>query len=110
MARDIYANVSAQALTSSRVWWDSDGTLLIKHQQDVDPILELNKRQANDYEPRRNALGLRHIARIPNVVVMQLQRDGIMDHKGQIADERRLWRFLSDPENRHLRVDNGRRL
>jgi hypothetical protein len=111
MARDLYTSVSATALTQSRLWRDDEtGVPVIKHAQNVTPILEANRRQANDYVPRANRLGLRHIARIPNVVVVQLQQRGMLDFKGRIADERALWRFLSDPDNRALRVDNGRRL
>lgn len=111
MARDLYNSVSATALTQSRVWRDDEtGGLVIKHEQNVVPILEANRAQANDYVPNRNPMGLRHIARIPNVVVLQLQQQGLLDYKGRVADERKLWRFLSDPDNRYLRVDSGRRL
>lgn len=111
MARALYENVSWGALTHTTVWRDSETNVpLIRHSQNVDPILEANKRQANDYEPRSLEMGLRHVARLPAVVVLQLQQAGILDWQGRPGDERRLKRFLSDPENRWLRVDNGRRL
>lgn len=111
MARDLYNSVSATALTQSRVWLDNEtGSPIIKHAQNVTPILEANRREANDYVPNRNPMGLRHVARIPNVVVLQLQQAGLLDYRGRVADERALWRFLSDPDNRALRVDSGGRL
>jgi hypothetical protein len=111
MAETLYDSVSPAALTRSTVWRDAEtGVPVIRHAQNVDPILDANKRQASDYVPNRNPMGLRHIARIPNVVVLQLQQRGLLDHKGRPADERALLRFLSDPENAFLRVDNGRRL
>ena len=111
MANDLYNSVSAQALTRCTVFRDSEtGVPIIKHAQNVVPILDQNKRDANAFEPGPRPMGLRHIARLPNVVVLQLQRQGLLDYKGEPADERKLKRFLSDPENRFLRVDNGARL
>lgn len=111
MSRALYDRINPVALTRATVWRDPEtDDPLIKHAQNVDPILDDNKRLANDYVPNRNPLGLRRIARIPNVVVLQMQEAGLLDHQGRPADERRLLRFLSEPENLYLRVDNGRRL
>jgi hypothetical protein len=111
MSQPLHDSVSTAALTRSTVWRDAEtGVPVIRHSQNVDPILEANRRQANDYVPNRNPMGLRHIARIPNVVVLQLQQRGLLDYQGRVADERALFRFLSDPDNRWLRTDNGRRL
>jgi hypothetical protein len=111
MASYLLDTVSPAALVRATVWRDSETDQpIIRHQQNVDPILETNRRDANAYQPGVRPLGLRHIARLPNVVVLQLQQAGLLDYKGRPADERKLLRFLSDPENRYLRTDNGRRL
>ena len=110
MPQDLYDSVSPLALTRATVFRDSDGTPMIRHHQNVVPVLEQNKRDANAFEPGPRPAGLRHIARIPNVVALQLMQRGLLDYRGQVADERGLLRFLSDPDNAFLRVDNGRRL
>jgi hypothetical protein len=112
MQRDeLYDSISPLALTRATVFRDSEtGIPMIRHHQNVVPILEQNKRDANAFEPVKNPAALRHVARIPNVVVVQMMQLGLLDYRGKIADERALLLFLSDPQNRHLRVDNGRRL
>lgn len=107
---NLYEASSPAALTSCTVSRDSDGTILVRHHQDVVPVLDANKREANDYQTTPNVMGLRHVARIPSVVALQLMQRGLLDYQGRPADERALLRFLSDPENRYLRVDNGKRL
>jgi hypothetical protein len=109
---ELYDSISPEALTRATVFRDSEtGIPMIRHHQNVVPILEQNKRDANAFEGgKNNPMGLRHVARIPNVVVVQLMQLGLLDYRGKIADERALLLFLSDPQNRHLRVDNGRRL
>jgi hypothetical protein len=105
VAADLYDSVSPLALTRCTV-----SSEVVRHEQDVVPILDANKRDANAFEPASRPMGLRHIARIPNVVALQMMQRGLLDYHGRVADERALLRFLSDPEHRYLRVDNGRRL
>jgi hypothetical protein len=110
---EIYRNDDAGARKRTRVTVDPmSGLPLIITEQDVRPILEANKRQANDWDrnlARRTPGGWRKIAELPAVVVMQLNQMGIMRGTA-VLDERRLLRILSDPENRYLRTDNGARL
>ena len=76
--------------------------------QDVDPILESNKRRQNDgpqYMDREKAF--RHAAHIPDVVWMKWKiEEGIdifnKDHLPAVK------RKLDDPEWRHLRTDTFR--
>ena len=79
------------------------------------PILEANKLAQLAYEPRfqANPMRLRRVASIPFVVMQSLQRLGIVERGPagyRIRDHKEFLRFLSDPENRHLRTDNGKRL
>lgn len=106
--RTLVERVNAGARKRTRILADGEtGLPLIVTEQDTKPILEANRRQANDFDKhriRKNPGKLRHIASIPNVVVMQLQQRGIW------GDEKAMLRWLSDPDNRAFRVDDGTRL
>ena len=61
----------------STVTLDPDHKMpIIGMQQDCMPIIEQNKREANEWQPsfQRNALGLRKIATIPLVVLEQMRQ------------------------------------
>jgi hypothetical protein len=81
------------------------GLPLIRHTQDVRPILEANKRQAASFDPHRarNA-DFVHVARIPRVVWNEWQRLGIT------KDQAALNAALQMREAMHLRTDDRRRL
>ena len=89
-----------------------DGRALIRTEQDTAPVIEGNKRAQSFYDPvneRRLPMGLRWVARLPAVVVMELNLRGIMQG-AEVTDEMAFLAFLDDPEHRYLRTDNGRRL
>lgn len=95
---------------------DHPGATIIRQHQDTAPILAANRAQARlvDAHARPNAMRLRHIASVPFVVIEQWCQRGWMERTRaggfRVIDEQRLLRELSDPDNRWLRVDNGRRL
>lgn len=71
--------------------------------QDAQPITDANVRQFNLHDERAPWRdGMNHVARIPDVVVAQLQRDGIWD------DPKALLRWLDQPENRLFRTRPGK--
>ena len=87
-------------------WQPSTETLLVERVQDVEPILEHNKKlySLNDgYSPSRE---LRRVASIPLVVVEQWMKEGIdvynRDHWPAVK------RKLNDHENLFLRTAPGR--
>ena len=89
-----------------------DGRALIRTEQDTAPVIAGNKRAQSLYDPvneRRLPMGLRWVARLPAVVVMELNLRGIMQG-AEVTDEMAFLAFLDDPEHRYLRTDNGRRL
>jgi hypothetical protein len=94
---------------------DYKGTI-IRHYQNTRPILEANREQARMVDPhtKPNAMRLRHVASVPFVVIEQWCQQGWMERTRtggfRVIDEQRLLRELSDPDNRWLRVDNGKRL
>lgn len=91
-----------------------DGRALIRTHQDTREILEGNLRARGFYEPaevRKNPMRLRWVARLPWVVVMELNLRGIMRGAEVIrGEEKRFFAFLDDGEHRAFRTDNGRRL
>ena len=88
-----------------------DGRVLtVSRTQDVEPILEDNKRLAK--EPQSRPVPLRHVARIPNVVLEKWLNEERARGNRTIqwgSDEMRqlVARKLADPEWRYLRVDKG---
>lgn len=117
--RILFDEVS-QAGVHSTVFTDPDWRVpIIRTKQDCAPILEANKQQQRDYQPRaqHNQIGLRKIASIPFVVWQQLAAIGVvtgspLEGKGglRIVDEKAFLALLSDPDLRWLRTDNGARL
>lgn len=90
---------------SSRIHLDADGdALIIEHMQDVQPILERNralrgKAQTSDWG--------RHIATIPNVVIVKWMNEEGADVLRMSGEEFGAFirKKLDDPDWRHLRVD-----
>ncbi len=90
---------------TARAHLDPNGKdLTIEHWQDVEDIVENNKRLRS--EPQRSDWG-RHIASIPNVILMQwMQADGV-NVMGMSSEEwgRYVKRKLNDPDWAYLRTD-----
>lgn len=85
---------------------DQDGVFHLHRVQDVEPILEDNKRRQNDgdgYSPSRD---LRYVAHIPNIFIEAWMKEGlsIFDENCWPAIRRR----LNDPDWRFLRTSPGR--
>jgi len=86
-------------------FWVEDGKIVIRKTQDVEPILDNNKRLMNDgdgYSPSRD---MRRVASIPNVIIEQWIREGVNifdpNHKDAIR------RKLNSSEYAHLRTAPG---
>lgn len=85
-----------------------DGAFAIETIQDVEPILEANKRAFNEFTSGRDGWGdgatldhKSHVARIPAVIHADLRRKGI------IQDQARLKAWLNDPDNAVFRTRPG---
>lgn len=91
-----------------RSWYaDGEGGLIVKHEQNVAPILEANKAVYNQTDERARWGELTRVAEIPNSVIADLNRQGIM--RGfTVIDQKRMKAFLNDPDNRFLRTRPGR--
>jgi len=88
--------------------FDRDGKATIVQQQNVDHIIEANKKKANEWQYGK-LIGntQRHhqqVAEIPNQLYMQLR-----EKFGHPADNPKEWaRWLNDPNNRFFRTGGGR--
>lgn len=85
----------------------SNGDFAVETSQDVEPILDRNKRLRNDTDGYTPSRDMKHIATIPNVVIeLWLNRYGVnvfrKDHDSAVR------RLLNDPEWRNLRTSPGR--
>jgi hypothetical protein len=89
----------------TRFHLDSNGDdLTVEHLQDVAPILDRNA--ALRAEPQKSDWG-RHIASIPNVILVRWMNEDGVNVLGMSSEEwgNYIRRKLDDPDWRHLRVD-----
>ena len=87
---------------------DANDNAVIKQEEDLTPYIEQNKKEYNASSSTwsSNPLGNK-IASIPNIVIDQLNKDGIM--KGfQVVDQKRFFKWLNDPDNRYFRTKQGK--
>ncbi len=73
--------------------------------QDVEPILENNKRLQSEPQSRKSSF--RHIGTIPNVILLKWMHEEGVDLMRLRGDEwaKFIKRKLDDPDWRHLRTD-----
>lgn len=98
-------------LTGITTYFDSDDeTITLRDEQDVEPILEANKILFNDFDNRapHPGDGFHRVASIPLTVMVELERQGVIDAQWRVRDEPRFLRFLDDPENIYLRTRPGK--
>lgn len=82
--------------------------LTINRWQDVEPIIENNKRLQG--EPQSRTSSFRHIASVPNVILEkwlneELARGNTSIRWGSAEFDALVARKLKDPDYRHLRTD-----
>lgn len=77
------------------------GGFTVEDRQDVEPVLEINKAQANEIASGWKG-DFHHIARIPNTIMENLRKEGILD------DPKRFKAWLNERDNRLFRTRPGR--
>ena len=91
----------------TRLWFE-DGDITVERVQDVEPIIDQNKRlQAL---PQKRAGSFRHIGTIPNVILERwIVEDGV-NYLALSKEEfdRMIMRKLRDPDWKWLRTGEGR--
>ena len=82
---------------------DADGNTTIETFQDVEAVVKEAQYKNNCFDERAPWKGdLHQVAEIPMTILMQLQKDGIMD------DQKRFRKWLNDRDNRVFRTRPGR--
>jgi hypothetical protein len=54
----------------------------------------------------QNEKGYR-VARLPNIIVHQLAKKGILSYAGKVLDKPAFFRWLNDSDNKHFRIYTG---
>jgi len=90
----------------TRFIYDHDGDNAVFHRtQDVQPLLEMNKRELNNDSPYGgvNAAGMRKVASIPLIIIEKWKRELGVDvmNKDHMPKVKQL---LNDPEYKWLRT------
>ena len=79
-------------------------------QASIKEILDANKVAQNEgaYKSKamQNEKGYR-VARLPNIVVHQLAKQGILNNNGNVLEKTRFFRWINDSDNRHFRIYTG---
>lgn len=98
--------------TGMTEWYHFDvhtGGFTVETTQDTSLLLDSNLRQWNATEKHTrygDGLGGR-VASIPNVVLMELSKQGIVTPAGAVLDEPKFRRWLNDSDNRLFRTRAG---
>ena len=97
----------AYGLTEAFHFDHGDNSFAIETSADVQPILDENKRLANDGDGYSASRDLRRIASIPNIIVEKWRNELGVDvyNKGHAQKVRQL---LNDADWRYLRTSPGR--
>ena len=87
---------------------DANDEAVIRQQEDLTPYIEANKEAYNNADSKwSNKLFGNRIASIPNIVIDQLNKEGIM--RGfAVIDQPRFFKWLNDPDNRFFRTKPGK--
>ncbi len=92
---------------------EAENKFHIENYQDnvsVKEILDANKVAQNEGAYKSKVMehekGYR-VARLPNIVVHQLAKRGILNYAGKVLDKTRFFRWLNDSDNKHFRIYTG---
>jgi hypothetical protein len=87
---------------------DANDNAVIRQSEDLTPYLEANKAEYNQASTTWSSEPLGNkIASIPNIVIDQLNKDGIMQGF-QVVDQKRFFNWLNNPDNRFFRTKPGK--
>lgn len=100
--------LSAHGGQVTDVKFDSDGRIIVRSRQEVDPILDMNKEVRNhgDNSFRGDGLG-RKIATVPNSILHKWMTDDGLNVFDDECDQTVFARKMNDPDNAYLRTGGG---
>lgn len=84
----------------------ADDAIILRTEQDIEPIIEANKEALNNAAGGRYGDG-KVVASIPIIVMQQLVQQGILSPRWAILDEPRFAAWLNSSENRYFRTFPG---
>lgn len=87
-----------------------DEKLIIETVQDVEPILEANKRAQLENTGRFKSETFNHKARIPNVIWQKWCNDNGITYHEFMNNDKVLKRFLEDPDNAFCLTRKNKRI
>ena len=100
----------SSAVKTNLYYDDVEKKIHIENTQDVQEIIKANKIAQNEgaykLKAMSDAKGYR-VARLPNIVLHQLAKKGILSITGQVLDKPRFFKWLNDSDNRHFRIYTG---
>lgn len=85
----------------------ASGTIVEHREQDVELLLELNKRQQRRGDGYTKSRDLRWIASVPMIVV-EIWKNTLGVNALDKNDDKKVLELLRDPEHRFLRTSEGR--
>jgi hypothetical protein len=92
---------------------EAENKIHIENYQDqasIKEILDANQLARNEGAYKsillKNEKGFR-VARLPNIILHQLAKKGIITTSGKVLDKQAFFRWLNDPDNRHFRIYTG---
>jgi len=77
---------------------ESEDRLIIEQVQDVQPILEANKRALNESEGKFHSEVFNKVASIPETLALKWCREKGITYQEFLANPKVLMRFLQDPD------------
>jgi hypothetical protein len=97
-------------LTGEACYFESNGTeIAVHHVQTVDPLLERNKKLANNTD--RTKKGMKkdwwHYASIPNILIIKWKNElgvDVFDHN----HKKKVFELLNSPEYRYLKTTHAK--
>lgn len=102
MTRRLFSHDPHRGVTEYFHYDESTDTFQIEAVQDVEPIVDANKRKFNEFTSGRDKWAdMELVAHIPNVILEGLMREG------KLRDQAYMKRWLNDPDNRFFRTRPG---
>jgi len=83
------------------------GDVHVETVQDVEPILEANKRAFNDNNAKKSEI-FNHKARIPMIILEKWLKEKGITYREFMVDERIVKRFVNDPDNKFCLLKPGK--
>jgi hypothetical protein len=105
LAKEIIEYDPFTGMTTSLEYNHADDAVTVYREQDVSPILEMNKAMQNDAEVWKDGVknSWAHYAQIPNIVIEKWKNDHGVDVFNK-DHQKAVFKLLNDPQYRYLKT------